>query len=419
MNTGPGLRDGFEGGIPQSATDIETAMTKGLLSLDANVLLSFYRYSPAGRGALVEVLRAAGDRVWVSHQAAREFWRNRSTAVDSRNQATEQLREAVRKQQDASEKAIDSWAKQTAVSGDAQKAIRANLADGYANVLEAVDHEIAGAGTVSYDPAKDSVLTILEELLLSRVGSPLPPDEHGLALKEGARRAAERIPPGFRDAEKTEGGGPDGASGDYLVWLQSMKEAERRSVPLVIVTGDEKEDWWWRHRGAFMGPRIELVDEFAQRSANRLFMLRPVQLIDNAQFLDVAVSTEAAGDVARASEDPNPRWSHAAIAELLRRLDIEGREQADVIRFAAMNGGSISRDAIYDIAGYKEDRMLRGFTRPVARITKDLQVEGAIPAGVDAILTPYYGGGVVALSFDLPSEVVEILSPQEGAAPTG
>ena len=196
-----------------------------------------------------------------------------------------------------------------------------------------------------------------------------------------------------------------------------MQEAVRRGLSLVIVTGDEKEDWWWRHRSSLMGPRAELVLEFASQSTRRLYMLRPLQLIEQAAILNVSVSPEAATDVARADREPRRAfWTRAAVAELLRRLDAEGREQADVIRAAAEHGGVITREEIYDIGGYAEERMLRGFTRPSARITRDLQSEGLLDDEVESALTPQYDGGVTAVRFEIPLEVVEILSDDSNSS---
>jgi hypothetical protein len=102
------------------------------------------------------------------------------------------------------------------------------------------------------------------------------------------------------------------------------------------------------------------------------------------------------------------------VAELLRRLDTEGREQADVIRTAAERGGIITRDEVFEIGGYEEDRMLRGFTRPTARLTRALQEEGILDGEVEPMLTPQYEGGVLAVKFEIPLEVVEILSGGPG-----
>jgi len=255
MRVGNALRSGFGANVPQTDNDVDEALTGGLLSLDANVLLNFYRYSPKARQALVQVLKAAGDRAWVSHQAAREFWRNRCVAIDSMNQATDEVGKAIEKTRAAAVSAIDAWAKQTAVPEDTKQQVTAALEAGYGQARDLIDTEVQGAGTISYDGSRDTVLDLLSDLLPAHVGPPLTEDEHESAVAEGERRAQAKIPPGYKDAEKTSGDGPDGASGDYLVWIQSIAEAKRRDLPLVIVTGDEKEDWWWKHRNQFMGPR--------------------------------------------------------------------------------------------------------------------------------------------------------------------
>lgn len=405
------LHNGFAASIPQTTQDVQRALRDGLLSLDANVLLNFYRFSPKARDALVEVMQAAGDRVWVSHQAAREFWRNRCRAIDDRNEASKQLQAALDKNERAGLSAVDIWGKQTAAPEEIRQAVRSTLSEGYERARETFEAEVQGAGAVAYDPDKDSVLEVLKNLLSAHVGPPLDEQEHADAVAEGARRAQNGIPPGFRDAEKEASGGRDGASGDYLVWLQSVTESCRRGLPLVIVTGDEKDDWWWKHKSAFMGPRSELVEEFAQLSNERLYMLRPVQLIEHADALNVSVPQDAAADVERASSDERkPRWTGEAVAALLQGLEQEGWEQAKVIRFAATQGGTIDREQIYAIAGYGEDRQLRGFTRPAARITRRLQDEGVLLEGVEAILVPIYDNEGIAVQFEIPLDVVEILS---------
>jgi hypothetical protein len=60
-------------------------------------------------------------------------------------------------------------------------------------------------------------------------------------------------------------------------------------------------------------------------------------------------------------------WVAEAVQELLRRLGAEGQPQAEVIRTAAELGGTVERDAVYDICGYDDTLMLRGFTRPYGR----------------------------------------------------
>jgi hypothetical protein len=111
-----------------------------------------------------------------------------------------------------------------------------------------------------------------------------------------------------------------------------------------------------------------------------------------------------------------PVWSASGVAAFLERLDTEGWEHADVIRVAATRGGQISRDEIYQVCGYEDDRMLRGFTRPTARITADLQNVGIVADGVEPALTAIYIENKAA-AFRIPTEMTAILTADTGALP--
>lgn len=418
----PHLDSGHDGSIPQTRDAVRSSLTEGLISLDANVLLSFYRFSSTARAGLIDVLEALEDRVFVTHQAAREFWRNRLAAIDARTSAADQLGAAIDKAASQLQDAVRVWAKQTAADGGTTQNMLKTLTSALESCRTAADEATNESSNYAYDIHRDAVVQALLPLLSERVGAPLEPDVHKEAVAEATRRTQAGAPPGFKDATKDHVGSLDGSSGDYLVWLQSMLEAERRELPLVLVTGDEKEDWWWKHRGQLLGPRSELVSEFNLRCGRTLVMLRPAQLIEHADVLQVTVPEAARSDVERGTQvaEGSAEWSDYAVAELLLRLDEEGREQAAVIRFAARNGGCINRDDLYTLCKYPSDRMLRGFTRPTARLTRDLQREGLLDEGVAPMLTPIYETGVLALRFELPPEVTACLSsPTNPVVETG
>jgi hypothetical protein len=101
---------------------------------------------------------------------------------------------------------------------------------------------------------------------------------HAAAVSEGLRRVAAREPPGYMDKKKDD----EGPAGDYLVWEQTVCEAESRRCDVLIVTGDVKEDWWRIEEGERRGPRIELVEEMRRRSGARLFIFHPTRLLSVA-----------------------------------------------------------------------------------------------------------------------------------------
>jgi PIN like domain/Apea-like HEPN len=109
-------------------------------------------------------------------------------------------------------------------------------------------------------------------------------------------------------------------AGDYLIWLEVMNEAKIKKRDVLIVTGDAKEDWWRRERGAIRGPRPELVRELKEAAGVKLFMLRPDSLLMHAQrFLEVRVHDESVKDVERVADQIREGDTAESSVDLLYR----------------------------------------------------------------------------------------------------
>src|SRR6516164_5133706 len=94
-----GLYDEFPGYRVLTEAEYGDALQSALVVVDANVLLDLYRYNESTRDDLLDVLRQLGDRLWIPHQALREFWRNRISVITSRSASMEQTLTALTKQQ--------------------------------------------------------------------------------------------------------------------------------------------------------------------------------------------------------------------------------------------------------------------------------------------------------------------------------
>ncbi|WP_405092609.1 PIN-like domain-containing protein [Micromonospora sp. NBC_01392] len=407
-----GLFDGFEGFRVLADEDIDRALKSAVVAVDANVLLNLYRYNTRTAKDLLAVLESFEDRLVVPHQAVNEFHRNRLTAVGNPEGAAAEARSALVKNLKSTSDTLGRWAKQVALDDTELVRLRAAVDRLYDDLVGAIGGAEPDRIHAATPAAHDQILSRLTGMLEGRV-IPRPSDEIWERwIREGQRRVDAQSPPGFLDADKGDRL-PEGASGDYLVWVQACEAARQRRLDLVIVTGDEKDDWWWRHRNVVVGPRPELTQEFFEISdGRRLFLMRPRDLLQRSQTLNVEVSPDSLADADRAREelDPAAHWTVDTVRELLRRLDQEGQVQAEVIRVAAEAGGVIGRDEVYELCGYDDERMLRGFTRPTNRITADLQRAALLPDNVAPMLKPLYPDGVRASAFRVPSEVVEILA---------
>lgn len=111
----------------------------------------------------------------------------------------------------------------------------------------------------------------------------------------------------------------------------------------------------------------------------------------------------------RDEEPEQTSWTSDAVRAVLRELDAQGCVQAKVIREAAANGGRISRARVYELDNRDTSQMLRGFTRPVKRITAELQSVGDVPRGVPPLLDAIYEEGMKSSHFGVPHHVVSLL----------
>ena len=75
------LASGFPGHYWPTDGELTRLWDDGVLVLDASVLLGFYRYSEETREAMFRVLARFSNRIFVPHQAAEEFQRNRLTVI--------------------------------------------------------------------------------------------------------------------------------------------------------------------------------------------------------------------------------------------------------------------------------------------------------------------------------------------------
>ncbi|MGH2704009.1 MAG: PIN-like domain-containing protein [Actinomycetota bacterium] len=418
---GLGLFDGFEGYVTPTQEDYRRVLTSGLVIPDANVLLNLYRYTNDARDDLLAVLDRLGDRLWVPHQVLVEFWRNRESVLRDPRDTLKTVKELT-DHRDKAVRAFQTWANRVSLASERSKALLVGLQQGFDAVMSGVDEF---TDTSAMDSARDTntdpVVERLEPILRGRVGAPMAREDHKDAVVEGLRRVDAQEPPGYKDKRKDD----DGAAGDYLIWEQVLRKAERQPCNVLIVTGDGKEDWWREEGGERRGPRIELVQEMRLRSSCRLFMIRPTQLMDYARTaLEVVVRDESVQDAERVDKFlaeaeatlPGGGWDVESVSDLLTRLANEAPVQEAAIRLAATQAGFVSREQVYKLGNYPEDRSLRGFTRPINRITQQFRDDGTVAEGaVDVLWTVYNEespGVGWAAGFRVRPEVLPFIEPR-------
>ncbi|MFB7255726.1 PIN domain-containing protein [Streptomyces nojiriensis] len=393
-----GLFDGFSGFVTPTPEDWKSALGGGTVVVDTNVLLNLYRYSNDARDAFLSVFSTLGFRLWVPNQVMSEFWRNRESAIEDPRKQLDQSKNALRDDLGKATEKLRAWANRVSLNRREVGLLENRLSESFEEVIGLMEKVVDSSGLgMERDTSKDRVIAELSVLLTGKVGLPLSKADHDAAVALGKQRIAAQIPPGYMDKKK-DSRGDNSEVGDYLVWHQLKLEAKRRGGDFVFVTGDFKEDWWRIRNSMPVGPRNELSEEFIGEVAGRFFMLKPEQLLLLArEHLQVEVSEISVQNVemvdARSEleeEEVVGSWNYILLADLIRSLRVQAPVQEAVVFRAVDNGGFVSRDEVYELGGYEPGRMLKGFTRPIARISQDVALNVGFSRFDQDVLHPVY-----------------------------
>lgn len=221
---------------------------------DTNVFLNLYRYSNNTRNQLIESFEWLKRRVWMPYQVASEFCKDRYGVIDEANRRFDNILAEA-------DKLADSWKKELRLdSNDLDiKELSKYLKEWIAKKRD--------SNYLTFSATDDEVFFRLLDLFDGKVGKPFSVEEKLKIEQEGNKRYASKIPPGYKDNKKAEN-----KFGDLLVWKEIIGYAKSKKVDIILVTHDQKEDWWNTSNGRTIGPRIELRKEFYEETGKKFHM---------------------------------------------------------------------------------------------------------------------------------------------------
>jgi hypothetical protein len=298
-----------------SAIELKELWNNCFFAFDSSVLLNLYRFPMGASSDFLKVLGHLKDRLWLPHQVALEFQRNRSRVrfeQVARFGAVFAALERVQSGLKADLEKLQLKKRHSSIDPDFLLIEVSGALSPVRSRLEALQQEQEEA--LQADPVHDAIVALFE----GRIGASLSPEETQKVFTEGAIRYRHKRPPGYMDQDKAkeaeaiyyfESHPMEAQYGDLLVWMQLIAEAKRRSAKDVIfVTDDDKEDWWLEYSGKTVGPRRELIDE-VRISANveRFHMYNSERFMEYAkEHLGVAVQSASIAEI-RESKDASSR----------------------------------------------------------------------------------------------------------------
>lgn len=320
------MRNAFSGRYRPTQEEFDQLWDEGLFVFDANVLLNLYRYSPKARDQLISVLRALSERSWLPHQAAEEFMERRLDVIQNRRKSYQELQNSLRK----ALADVDSKVGDLHRDSEVELAEPLNKVHGSFEALidqvRSMEGRVPGE-TNSVDD--DEVWATVEKIFNGRVGSGYTSERVQEIYKEGEHRYTYRIPPGYEDEQKDRGsveGDQERRFGDLLLWYQALDKAKETQQPVVLITDDRKEDWWWKAHGKTIGPRPELIEEARQKAGVLFYMYRPDRFVEEADRRNLAgegVSPEVIDEIHQLENFEQSGRVRKSQLNLLRALAVE------------------------------------------------------------------------------------------------
>lgn len=239
-----------------------------LIVLDTNALLVPYTVSKESLDQIRQTYSRliSDNRLVIPGQVAREFAKNRASKIAELYQNLSRRRNALQFQM-GSYPLLESLE-------DYQQAVRIekDIAESIRSYREYMGRVLEHICSWTWD---DPVSLLYSDLFGQGVVFDPPIDEQQFA-EDLHRRQQHKLPPGYKDASKADGG-----SGDLIIWYAILALAEKYKRSVFFVSGDDKADWWYHSENQALYPRYELVDEFRRRSGGEsLHIIRFSALLD-------------------------------------------------------------------------------------------------------------------------------------------
>ena len=280
----------------------------GTFVFDANVLLNLYRYSPETKDELLGMLQANSDRLWLPHQAAKEYHKNRIFVILQIAEVYDSIKKLLEDSQNKIQNELHSM-----IGKRRHPFVGENLIDKITTLFTGLQEEVINLSQnhpnlIENDPILDTITNLFE----NKVGSAYNSDELNKIYQKGKERYDKKIPPGYRDNEK----GELEQFGDLVMWFQIIDYAKKNKQPIIFVTDDRKDDWWLRIKGQTIGPHPELVQEIVSEAGIPFYMYSTDPFMEQAhKHLEQKVNQQAIEEV-REIRHYDEKFLEAAIDSL-------------------------------------------------------------------------------------------------------
>jgi hypothetical protein len=277
------MKNNYSQFYPLSQEQLEHLWSECFFVFDTNVLFNLYRYSKDTSKQFLDELSKLKSRLWLPYQVGYEFHRNRRDVISDEISIYKDFLHKF--------SSLCSEVENKNRNPFLLAASSKTLTDLKVQITEELHTKIS-----EYEEQyeKDKVLDTLIDIFQSNVGNEYTPEQLSTIYKAGESRYKDDIPPGFQDKKKPH---PE-RFGDLLIWSEMKQKSLELKKPLIFVTDDGKEDWWFIHNGKTISPRPELIKEFQADTNQLCHFYKPFQFLKYSnEYLGTVVKNEVIDEV--------------------------------------------------------------------------------------------------------------------------
>ena len=271
--------------------------SKATIVFDTNVLLDLYRYDTATRDEFIQIISFYKERLWIPYQVGWEFHRNREGVIKQNAEAYDRVQKEFCSKIDDLLKSADALADNHPLLNMSEIKKRAKT---FKSAIEKSLASQKGAHP-KIDNTNDVVLDTITELFEGRTGENFTEEELCKIYEEGVKRYEKKVPPGYCDKKDKKSCLPQELYGDLILWKQIIKWSAEQSTDIILVSSEEKEDWWNIADDKTKSPRVEMLKEFIKQTQRKVLIYSRTAFLENAKNRkDVKVSPKTIKEVEKA-----------------------------------------------------------------------------------------------------------------------
>ncbi len=262
---------------------------------DANVLLNLYRYSPETSKNYLQLLKKIKNRIWIPYQAAFEFQNRRLDVIFDQENAYRKITSILENNLNNTENDLNSYLKHSTIRVNEylQQIKKTNT-----KILNDIaKKQKTHPKFTDVDDIRDEITNIFE----NRVGIPYEKAELDKLMKIAKERCIKKIPPGYKDFKEQSA---DNTFGDVIIWFEIINKAKEEEKPILFITDDRKEDWWYKFNGKTLSPRPELINEIKLDAKVDFYMYQSDPFMEYSnKYLKQKIEAKAIQEVKKVRED--------------------------------------------------------------------------------------------------------------------